>query len=197
MAARRGCTELILATDPNIEGEATATYLAAGRGRWAQGHAARLGLPVGGDLEYADEVTLGRAFEGRCSMSDEVQHDGDGRRQESGPWPTSWARRSALRHHDRGGLRCGAPVFATLTQVTLLALIAGAADGRADLRGGPGRGSRGAVRARRRPRHRRRPAAQGVANLFEGLDDYAQVVDPLINLEVERDSISGDLAEMA
>ena len=59
-------TEVILATDPNLEGEATATYLA--RMIKPLGIAAsRLasGLPVGGDLEYADEVTLGRAFEGR------------------------------------------------------------------------------------------------------------------------------------
>ena len=59
-------TEVILATDPNLEGEATATYLA--RMIAPMGVAvSRLasGLPVGGDLEYADEVTLGRAFEGR------------------------------------------------------------------------------------------------------------------------------------
>ncbi len=59
-------TELILATDPNLEGEATATYLArliAPMGMRVTRLAS--GLPVGGDLEYADEVTLGRAFEGR------------------------------------------------------------------------------------------------------------------------------------
>ena len=59
-------TEVILATDPNIEGEATASYL----GRLLKHHDLRVtrlasGLPVGGDLEYTDEVTLGRAFEGR------------------------------------------------------------------------------------------------------------------------------------
>jgi recombination protein RecR len=59
-------TEIILATDPNLEGEATATYLT--RQLKPQGlRVTRLasGLPVGGDLEYADEVTLGRAFAGR------------------------------------------------------------------------------------------------------------------------------------
>jgi recombination protein RecR len=61
-----GITEVILATDPNLEGEATATYLA----RLMKPLGLRVtrpasGLPVGGDLEYADEVTLGRAFEGR------------------------------------------------------------------------------------------------------------------------------------
>ena len=59
-------TELILATDPNLEGEATATYLARlvkPMGLCVTRLAS--GLPVGGDLEYADEVTLGRAFEGR------------------------------------------------------------------------------------------------------------------------------------
>jgi recombination protein RecR len=59
-------TEVILATDPNLEGEATATYLS--RLLLPMGVAvSRLasGLPVGGDLEYADEITLGRAFEGR------------------------------------------------------------------------------------------------------------------------------------
>ena len=59
-------TEIILATDPNLEGEATATYLA----RLLKPMGLRVtrlasGLPVGGDLEYADELTLGRAFEGR------------------------------------------------------------------------------------------------------------------------------------
>ena len=58
--------EVILATDPNLEGEATAAYLA----RMLKPMGLRItrlasGLPVGGDLEYADEVTLGRAFEGR------------------------------------------------------------------------------------------------------------------------------------
>ncbi|HEX5595402.1 MAG TPA: recombination mediator RecR [Micromonosporaceae bacterium] len=61
--------ELIIATDPNTEGEATATYLALlvkpmgiAVTRLASG------LPVGGDLEYADEITLGRAFEGRRAI---------------------------------------------------------------------------------------------------------------------------------
>lgn len=59
-------TEVIIATDPNLEGEATATYLS----RLLMHLDLRVtrlasGLPVGGDLEYADEVTLGRAFEGR------------------------------------------------------------------------------------------------------------------------------------
>jgi recombination protein RecR len=59
-------TEVIIATDPNIEGEATAAYLAR-QLRPLGLRVTRLasGLPVGGDLEYADEVTLGRAFEGR------------------------------------------------------------------------------------------------------------------------------------
>ncbi len=59
-------TEIIIATDPNLEGEATAAYLS----RLLKDMDLRVtrlasGLPVGGDLEYADEVTLGRAFEGR------------------------------------------------------------------------------------------------------------------------------------
>jgi recombination protein RecR len=62
-------TEVIIATDPNLEGEATATYLT--RLLVQPGlKVSRLasGLPVGGDLEYADEVTLGRAFEGRRTV---------------------------------------------------------------------------------------------------------------------------------
>jgi recombination protein RecR len=64
-------TEVILATDPNLEGEATATYLT----RLLRPMGLRVtrlasGLPAGGDLEYADEVTLGRAFEGRRSVDD-------------------------------------------------------------------------------------------------------------------------------
>lgn len=63
-------TEVILATDPNLEGEATATYLS----RLLVPMGIRItrlasGLPVGGDLEYADEITLGRAFEGRTVVS--------------------------------------------------------------------------------------------------------------------------------
>ena len=63
--------EVILATDPNLEGEATATYLT----RMLKPLGLRVtrlasGLPVGGDLEYADEVTLGRAFAGRRSADD-------------------------------------------------------------------------------------------------------------------------------
>jgi len=62
-------TEVIIATDPNLEGEATATYIA----RTIKPLGIKIsrlasGLPVGGDLEYADEVTLGRAFEGRRSL---------------------------------------------------------------------------------------------------------------------------------
>jgi recombination protein RecR len=62
--------EVIIATDPNLEGEATATYLS----RLLQTLEIRVtrlasGLPVGGDLEYADEITLGRAFEGRTVVS--------------------------------------------------------------------------------------------------------------------------------
>ncbi|ANJ26240.1 recombination mediator RecR [Agromyces aureus] len=58
--------EVIIATDPNLEGEATATYLSRLL-TTLEIRVTRLasGLPVGGDLEYADEVTLGRAFEGR------------------------------------------------------------------------------------------------------------------------------------
>jgi recombination protein RecR len=62
-------TEVILATDPNLEGEATATYLSRLL-HSLEITVSRLasGLPVGGDLEYADEVTLGRAFEGRRTV---------------------------------------------------------------------------------------------------------------------------------
>jgi len=61
-----GIVEVILATDPNLEGEATATYLSR-MIKPLEIKVSRLasGLPVGGDLEYADEVTLGRAVEGR------------------------------------------------------------------------------------------------------------------------------------
>ena len=64
-------TEVIIATDPNLEGEATATYLSRMLSPFGL-RVTRLasGLPVGGDLEYADEVTLGRAFEGRRVVSE-------------------------------------------------------------------------------------------------------------------------------
>jgi recombination protein RecR len=63
--------EVILATNPNIEGEATAMYLARLL-RPLEVRTTRIasGLPVGGDLEYADEVTLGRALEGRRNVED-------------------------------------------------------------------------------------------------------------------------------
>ena len=64
--------ELILATNPNLEGEATAMYLARElREKFAEVRITRIasGLPVGGDLEYADELTLGRALEGRQEVS--------------------------------------------------------------------------------------------------------------------------------
>lgn len=72
LLTRLGATEIqevIIATDPNLEGEATATYLS----RLLKPMGIKIsrlasGLPVGGDLEYADEVTLGRAFEGRRTL---------------------------------------------------------------------------------------------------------------------------------
>jgi recombination protein RecR len=64
-----GVREIILATDPNIEGEATALYLSKIL-RPLGLRVTRLarGLPVGGDLEYIDEITLGKAFEGRTEL---------------------------------------------------------------------------------------------------------------------------------
>jgi recombination protein RecR len=65
---RDGIEEVVLATNPNMTGEATAAYLADRlRGRVRVTRLAS-GLPVGGDLEYADEVTLGRALAGRREM---------------------------------------------------------------------------------------------------------------------------------
>src|SRR5438552_6131271 len=67
--AKGGVEEVILATNPNLEGNATAMYVAALL-KPIGIHVTRLasGLPVGGDLEYADEVTLGQALEGRREM---------------------------------------------------------------------------------------------------------------------------------
>jgi recombination protein RecR len=65
---RNGIQEVVLATNPNMTGEATAAYLADRlRGRVRVTRLAS-GLPVGGDLEYADEVTLGRALAGRREL---------------------------------------------------------------------------------------------------------------------------------
>lgn len=68
-AQKNGIEELILATNPNLEGEATAMYIA----QLLSGSGARVtrlarGLPMGGDLEYADEVTVSRALEGRRAL---------------------------------------------------------------------------------------------------------------------------------
>ena len=67
--SRNGVGEVILATNPNLEGNATAMYV-AGLLKPLGVKVTRLasGLPVGGDLEYADEVTLGQALEGRRDM---------------------------------------------------------------------------------------------------------------------------------
>lgn len=67
--ANGNVSEVIIATDPNLEGEATASYLSRMLDQPGL-TVSRLasGLPVGGDLEYADEVTLGRAFSGRRSV---------------------------------------------------------------------------------------------------------------------------------
>jgi recombination protein RecR len=63
-------TEVIIATDPNTEGEATATYLVRMLRDFPDLSVTRLasGLPMGGDLEFADELTLGRAFSGRRAV---------------------------------------------------------------------------------------------------------------------------------
>lgn len=72
--ADEGISEIVLATNPNIEGEATASYLArllkslASPEQPLRVSRIASGLPVGGDLEYADEVTLGRAFAGRRDL---------------------------------------------------------------------------------------------------------------------------------
>ena len=64
-----GVQELILATNPTVEGEATMLFIAnAARERGVRVTRLASGLPVGGDLEYADEVTLGRALRGRCEV---------------------------------------------------------------------------------------------------------------------------------
>ena len=66
--AANGVTEVVLATNPTMTGEATAAYLADRLRDKVRVTRLASGLPVGGDLEYADEVTLGRALAGRRSM---------------------------------------------------------------------------------------------------------------------------------
>jgi recombination protein RecR len=65
---RNGVEEVVLATNPNMTGEATAAYLADRLRERTRVTRLASGLPVGGDLEYADEVTLGRALSGRREM---------------------------------------------------------------------------------------------------------------------------------
>jgi recombination protein RecR len=65
---RNGVEEVVLATNPNMTGEATAAYLADRLRDRTRVTRLASGLPVGGDLEYADEVTLGRALTGRREM---------------------------------------------------------------------------------------------------------------------------------
>ena len=66
--ARNGVAEVVLATNPTMTGEATAAYVADRLRGKVQVTRLASGLPVGGDLEYADEVTLGRALAGRREM---------------------------------------------------------------------------------------------------------------------------------
>ena len=86
-----GVQEVILCTNPNTEGEVTAMYLA----RMLKPFGIRVtriasGLPVGGDLEYADELTLGRALEGRRERH----------RLRRSERPTDWhCRKNGLRYH--------------------------------------------------------------------------------------------------
>ena len=65
---RNGVEEVVLATNPNMTGEATAAFLADRLRDRVRVTRLASGLPVGGDLEYADEVTLGRALAGRREM---------------------------------------------------------------------------------------------------------------------------------
>ena len=65
---RNEATEVVLATNPTMTGEATAVYIADRLRERVRVTRLASGLPVGGDLEYADEVTLGRAFAGRRDM---------------------------------------------------------------------------------------------------------------------------------
>jgi len=67
--AQGGIQEVILATNPNVEGEATAMYLSKLlKPMGVKASRIAHGLPVGGDLEYADEVTLARSLEGRREL---------------------------------------------------------------------------------------------------------------------------------
>jgi len=69
MARLEGVAEIILATNPNVEGEATALYLARLlKPRGIRVSRLAFGMPVGGDIEYTDEVTLGRSLAGRKQL---------------------------------------------------------------------------------------------------------------------------------
>jgi recombination protein RecR len=68
-AGLEGVEEVILATNPNVEGEATALYLARVlKPRGPRVSRLAFGMPVGGDIEYTDEVTLGRSIAGRREL---------------------------------------------------------------------------------------------------------------------------------
>lgn len=70
MARLEGVEEVVLATNPNVEGEATALYLARRlAGRVPRVTRLAFGMPVGGDIEYTDEVTLGRSLAGRRELA--------------------------------------------------------------------------------------------------------------------------------
>ena len=101
-------TEVILATNPNVEGEATAAYLARMLSTMGvETSRLAMGLPMGGDLEYADSVTLGRALEGRrrlCSVIDEAGAASRSRRAQGGGVSGDGAQRSGARD-----LRCLSP----------------------------------------------------------------------------------------
>ena len=180
-------TEVILATDPNLEGEATATYLT----RLLRPMGLRVtrlasGLPVGGDLEYADEVTLGRAFEGRrigrmTDTTTSTSPAGDGPDSDLEDFAQQIADQVesfllALRAIAARGRRAARAISLLLLEVSQMLLAGARLGAQSDFT--PAR----RVPARRRPRPRpRRACGCGWPSCSSGVDAYSEVFDPYVD----------------
>ena len=188
-------TEIILATDPNLEGEATATYLA----RLIKPMGLRVtrpasGLPVGGELEYADEVTLGRAFEGR-RLLDVCRPSGDPGGEE---WRPLADRIAADARDFLDGLTAVARGEGAEETVPLLLLevaqmmLAGAQLGASKdvilpSNWEPDVGADPDLDVLR----------TGLAHGLAGFDDYAEIFDPFADTQATPFRLSDDLAAVA
>jgi hypothetical protein len=189
-------TEVIIATDPNLEGEATASYLS----RLLQPFEIRVtrlasGLPVGGDLEYADEVTLGVPSRDAGSSMSEFSVASASASDDWGQIAAESAADAQMYLVTVREIAAGNSPDATLPMALLAlsqVLVMGARLGAVE----------DVVPAERfepdaGPDAEFDPLRAGLANVFEGLDEYGDVVDPVLDPEPVVGYLSNDLVDIA